>query len=349
MVISGTYNNGTPILECVPNFSEGQNLKVIADIAGAVKQVKGVKLLHIDQGFDANRTVITFAGEPDGVVEAAYNATCKAAELIDMRLHKGVHPRFGAVDVMPFIPVRGISMDETIVYARNLAKRIGNELDISVYCYEQAAYKETRKKLENCRSGEYEGLPAKLADPNWKPDFGPCYLNVRSGAMAVGARKFLVAYNVNLNTADVSIAKKVASLIRESGLIKYEKQSNGALKRISNPGIFKNLKAIGWYIPGYGKSQVSMNVTDIDTTSLHIVFEEIKRLSMGFGVEVTGSELVGLVPLKALLDAGIFYNNKYTPPVYSSEQQLLELAVSKLGLNDVAPFKYKERIIEYLL
>lgn len=349
MSISGLNNIGTPILECVPNFSEGKNLKVIAEIASEVKKVKGVKLLHIDQGYDANRTVITFAGEPEGVVEAAFNSARKAAELIDMRLHKGIHPRFGAIDVIPLIPVRGITMDDTVLHARNLAKRIGEELDITVYCYEYAAYVESRKNLANCRSGEYEGLPAKLSDPHWKPDYGPGFFNPRLGALAVGARKFLIAYNVNLNTTDVSVAKRIASIVRESGLIKKVNQGNGELKRISNPGIFKNLKAIGWYMPRYGKSQVSMNVTDIDTTSLHFVYEEIKKLSQELGIEVTGSELVGLVPFKALLDAGNFYKSITHSPLYNSEEQLLELAVTKLGLNDVAPFKYKERIIEYLL
>jgi glutamate formiminotransferase / formiminotetrahydrofolate cyclodeaminase len=349
MPISGSNSNGTPILECVPNFSEGKNLKVIAEIAGEIKKIRGVKLLHIDQGYDANRTVITFAGEPEGVVEAAFNSARKAAELIDMRLHKGIHPRFGAIDVMPLIPVRGITMDETVLYARNLAKRIGEELDITIYCYEYAAYVESRKNLAHCRSGEYEGLSVKLSDPHWKPDFGSGFFNARLGALAVGARKFLIAYNVNLNTSDVSIAKRIASIVRESGLIKKVNQGNGELKRMSNPGIFKNLKAIGWYMPRYGKSQVSMNVTDIDTTSLHFVYEEIKKLSQELGIEVTGSELVGLVPLKALLDAGNFYKSVSHFPLFNSEEQLLELAVTRLGLNDVAPFKYKERIIEYLL
>lgn len=342
-------SNKSPIIECVPNFSEGKNLKVIAEIAGEIKKIKGVKLLHIDQGFDANRTVISFAGEPELVVEAAFNSARKAAELIDMQMHKGIHPRFGAIDVMPLIPIRGISMEETAECARNLAKQIGEELDIPVYCYEYAAFNEIRRNLANCRAGEYEGLPAKLTNPNWKPDFGPYVFNPKSGALAVGARKFLVAYNVNINTADVAIAKNIASQVRESGLIKKVKLNNGEIQRIAYPGIFKNLKAIGWYVPGYGKSQVSMNVTDVDTTSLHFIYEEIKRLAGEAGVEVTGSELVGLVPLRALLDVGVYYNSKFSTPIYSTEHQLLELAVSKLGLNDVSQFKIQERVVEYLL
>lgn len=342
-------SNENPIIECVPNFSEGKNLKIIAEIAGEIKKISGVKLLHIDQGYDANRTVISFAGVPDAVVEAAFKSSRKAAELIDMRNHKGIHPRFGAIDVMPLIPIRGISMDDTAKLARKLAKQIGEELNISVYCYEYAAFNESRKNLANCRSGEYEGLPQKLANPEWKPDFGPQQFNPKSGALAVGARKYLVAYNVNLNTSDVIIARNIASKIRESGLLKKVKKNNGEIERINTPGIFKNLKAIGWYIPAYGKSQVSMNVTDIDTTSLHFIFEEIKKIGADTGTEITGSELVGLVPLKALLDVGNYYNNKFSTPIYYSEEQLIELAVSKLGLNDVAPFKYKERVIEYLI
>jgi glutamate formiminotransferase/formiminotetrahydrofolate cyclodeaminase len=338
----------SPILECVPNFSEGRDANKIEAIAHEIRKVDGVKLLHVDVGYDANRTVITFAGTPLKVVEAAFNAAKKAAEIIDMRKHKGVHPRFGAIDVLPLIPVRNISIEETVVCARYLAKKIGNELGISVYCYEYAAFFEHRKNLANCRKGEYEGLSEKLSHPDWKPDFGPVTLNDKSGAIAIGARKFLLAYNVNLDTPDENIAKAIAATIRESGQKELINTNTGEKKQVQVPGKFKNLKAIGWYIPAYSKSQVSMNITDIDTTPMHQVFEEIKQLSELKGITVSGSELVGLLPLKALMEAGVYYNTvgKFG---LQSENQLVNLAIEKLGLNDISPFIANERILEYCL
>jgi glutamate formiminotransferase / formiminotetrahydrofolate cyclodeaminase len=327
------------ILECIPNFSEGRDSENIKAIASAIRKVKDVKLLHIDSGFDANRTVITFAGSSEAVFEAAFQAVKKAAEVIDMRIHKGVHPRFGATDVLPLVPISGITMDETIALARKLGERIGNELGIHVYCYENAAFDEKRKNLATCRAGEYEGLPAKLNNQDWKPDFGPVVFNARSGAVAVGARDFLIAYNVNLATDDVKIAKTIAADIRESGRI-GDKQKR--------PGMFKGLKAIGWYLPEHHKVQVSTNITDITQSPVHLVFEEISRRARIYGTTVTGSELIGLIPLKVMAAAGRYYISKNNLGM-ESEKNIIQQAIDHLGLNELTSFYQNERILEFLL
>ncbi|MEM8523725.1 MAG: glutamate formimidoyltransferase [Bacteroidota bacterium] len=327
-----------PILECVPNFSEGRNQAMIDAIASAIRAVEGVQLLHIDVGFAANRTVMTFVGQAGQVVEAAFRAIRTASELIDMRQHQGEHPRIGATDVCPLIPIAGIELEEVVTYATQLASRVGTELDIPVYLYEAAAQKASRKNLATIRKGEYEGLAQKMESENWQPDFGKDF-NARSGATVIGARNFLIAYNVNLNTDSVAIANEIAQEIRESGKIIVE---NGEKKRIK--GKYKSLKAIGWYIKEYGKAQVSMNLTDYNITGMHHVFEACQTSAARLGVEVTGSELIGLVPLDALLAAGKFYQ-----PEATNEVSLLEVAVKVLGLSDLAPFNIEERVIERLM
>ena len=329
------------IVECVPNFSEGRDHDVIWAIADKIAAVKGVKLLDVDPSFDANRTVITFAGTPDAVTRAAFVAAKEASELIDMSAHHGEHPRIGACDVLPFIPISGITMEETVNISRHVAKRIGVRLNIPVYCYEESAYSALRRNLANCRAGEYEGLPEKLNDPKWQPDFGPAIFNVKSGATVVGARNSLVAYNINLKTDSVKIAKNIAKDIRESG--KIITMDNGEKKRIQ--GRLKHVKAIGWYLEQYKIAQVSMNLTNINITPLHAVFQEVIKAASEFGVEVTGSELVGMIPLKALTDAGKFYLKKSDVP----EHELVDIAVRKLGLNDIRPFDAHEKILEYSL
>ncbi len=324
----------TKIIECVPNFSEGKNIRIIKEITAAAESVKGVVLLNVDRGEDANRTVVTFAGDPDSVSEAAFRAIKRASELIDMSLHKGVHPRFGATDVCPLIPLSGITMEETVEYARKLAEKTGNELKIPVYCYEYAAFSEQRKSLANCRSGGYEGLKEKIASEKWKPDFGPDIWSERiakTGATAIGARKILIAYNINLNTKSANIAKSIASKVRESG--------NGGLK---------NVKAIGWYIEEYGKAQVSMNLTDISVTPVHVVFEEVCKKAEEHGVSVTGSELVGLIPLQSMIDAGKYYLQKQNIPGQYFEEELIDKAIEYLGLDELSPFKPRDKIIEHL-
>jgi glutamate formiminotransferase/formiminotetrahydrofolate cyclodeaminase len=347
------------LVECVPNFSEGRNMDVIKQITDQVETVDGVRLLDVDPGAATNRTVVTFVGEPDAVIEAAFQAVKKASEVIDMRHHKGEHPRFGATDVCPLVPVSGITMEETVAYARRLAERIGNELGIPVYCYENAAFTEERRNLANNRSGEYEGLPKKLVDPHWKPDFGPAEFNEKvavTGATAVGARDFLVAYNVNLNTTSTRRANAVAFDIREKGRPiregnsvtgKIKKDENG--KEIWIPGSLKACKAIGWYIEEYGIAQISINLTNISITPVHVAFEEACKKAQERGMRVTGSELVGLIPLKAMLDAGKYFLRKQQRSVGVSEAELVKIAVKSLGLDDLKPFNPKEKIIEYLL
>jgi glutamate formiminotransferase/formiminotetrahydrofolate cyclodeaminase len=324
------------ILECVPNFSEGRDLIIIRQITKEIEAVNGVALLDVDSGKDANRTVVTFAGNLEAVVEAAFRAVKKAAELIDMSKHSGVHPRIGATDVCPLIPVSGISMDETVVYARKLASRIGDELAIPVYCYENAAFVEERKNIANCRSGEYEGLPKKLSDKRWKPDFGVATFNKRSGATVVGARDFLVAYNINLDTTSVELANDIAYNVREKG-------RNGI------SGSLKTVKAIGWFIEEYGKAQVSMNLTDISATPVHIAFDEVCRQAEARGIKVTGSELVGLIPLRSLLNAGRYFLKKQKLSTELSDAELIKVAVELLGLNDVKTFNSDEKIFEYVM
>lgn len=344
------------LIECVPNFSEGRNPLVIKQITDAIEQVEGVKLLNVDPGKATNRTVVTFVGEPDAVIEAAFQGVKKASEVIDMNQHHGEHPRFGATDVCPLVPIANISMEETVKYAHALAKRIGEELSIPVYCYEFAAQNEERRSLANCRSGEYEGLPKKLKDPHWKPDFGPAEFNARSGATAVSARNFLIAYNVNLNTTSTRRANSVAFDVREAGRVKREgnpvtgkivTDENGEPVRI--PGTLKKVRAIGWYIEEYGVAQISMNLTDITITPIHIAFDEVCKSAAERGLRVTGSELVGLIPLKAMIDAGKYFLQKQQRSTGISDAEIIKIAIKSMGLDELAPFNPKERIIEYML
>jgi len=344
------------LIECVPNFSEGQDMNVIRTITNEIEKIEGVRLLDVDPGKATNRTVVTFVGTPDAVLEAAFQAIKMAAEVIDMSRHKGEHPRFGGTDVCPLVPVSNISMEETAQYARKLAERVGKELQIPVYCYENAAFTEERRNLTNCRSGEYEGLPKKLEDPHWKPDFGPASFNPRTGAIAVGARDFLVAYNVNLNTTSTRRANAVAFDIREkgrpvregnpiTGKIKKDEQGN----EVWIPGKLKACKAIGWFIEEYGIAQVSVNLTNISITPVHIAFEEACKSARERGMRVSGSELVGLIPKKAMIDAGKYFLRKQNRSVGVSEEEIIKIAVKSLGLDDLKPFNPKEKIIEYLL
>jgi glutamate formiminotransferase/formiminotetrahydrofolate cyclodeaminase len=333
------------IIECVPNFSEGRDMGIIKQITDTIESPDGVKLLDVDPGRDTNRTVVTFVGEPEKVAEAAFRAVRKASELIDMSKHHGEHPRMGATDVCPFVPVSGITMEETAEYARRLAKRIGDELGIPVYCYENAAFEEKRRNLANCRAGEYEGLSKKLADPEWKPDFGPAVLNKRSGATAVGARDFLVAFNVNLNTTSIRRANAIAFDVREKGRnIKNEK---GEI--INVPGTLKSVKAIGWYIEEYGIAQISMNLTNISVTPVHIAFDEVCRKADSRGIRVTGSELVGLIPLKSILEAGSYFLARQQRSSGVSDEELIKIAVKSMGLSDIHEFNPEEKIIEYVM
>jgi glutamate formiminotransferase/formiminotetrahydrofolate cyclodeaminase len=344
------------IIECVPNFSEGRDMGKIRQITDVIESVKGVKLLDVDPGKDTNRTVVTFVGSPEAVSEAAFLSVKKASEIIDMSKHHGEHPRMGATDVCPFVPVSGITMDETVLYARKVAERIGNELGIPVYCYENAAFKEERRNLASCRSGEYEGLRKKLSDPVWKPDFGPAVFNERAGATAVGARDFLVAFNVNLNTTSTRRANAIAYDVREKGRPEREgdpftgkiiKDENG--ENVMIPGSLKSVKAIGWYIEEYGIAQISMNLTDISVTPVHIAFDEVCRKAEARGVRVTGSELVGLIPLKSLLDAGRYFLNKQERSSGVSDEELIKIAIKSMGLNDIHQFKPEEKIIEFVM
>ena len=347
------------LIECVPNFSEGSNMAIIKQITDQIEAVEGVRLLDVDPGKATNRTVVTFVGTPEEVIEAAFQAVKKASEIIDMRTHKGEHPRFGATDVCPLIPIAGITMEEVVVFARKLAERIGNEIGIPVYCYENAAFTSERRNLANNRSGEYEGLHKKLSDPHWKPDFGPAEFNEKvalTGATAVGARDFLVAYNVNLNTTSVRRANAVAFDIREKGRPvrdghpvtgKIVKDASG--EPVYKSGSLKACKAIGWFIEEYGIAQVSINLTNISVTPVHVAFEEACLKAQERGMRVTGSELVGLTPLKALTDAGKYFLRKQQRSVGVSEEELVKIAVKSLGLDDLKPFNPKEKIIEYLL
>ena len=320
-------------------------MSVIKQITDEVESVEGVKLLDVDPGKDTNRTVVTFVGDPEAVCEAAFRSVRKASEVIDMSKHHGAHPRMGATDVCPFIPVSGISMEETSQYARKVAERIGKELKIPVFCYENAAFEEKRRNLANCRAGEYEGLEKKLADPEWKPDFGPDKMNVRAGATAVGARDFLVAFNVNLNTTSTRRANAIAFDVREKG----RKTVNSRGEEISVTGTLKSVKAIGWYIEEYGIAQISMNLTNIAVTPVHVAFDEVCRKADARGIRVTGSELVGLIPLKAILDAGRYFLAKQERSAGVSDSELIKIAVKTMGLNDIHPFNPEEKIIEYVM
>lgn len=344
------------LIECVPNFSEGVDMSVIKQITAEIEAVDGAKLLDVDPGKATNRTVVTIVGEPESVVEAAFRAVKKAAQVIDMRRHKGEHPRMGATDVCPLVPVANITMEETVEYARALAKRIGEELEIPVYCYENAAFTPERRNLANCRSGEYEGLPEKLKKPEWKPDFGPAAFNAKSGATAVGARDFLVAYNINLNTTSTRRANAIAFDIRERGRVKREGNPlTGKIvlddkgKKVYEPGSLKSVKGIGWYIEEYGIAQLSLNLTNISITPVHVAFEEAVKKAAERGIRVTGSELVGLIPLKAMIDAGKHFLKKQQRSAGISQEEIIKIAVKSLGLDDLKPFNPKEKIIEYMI
>src|SRR5665213_2698056 len=332
------------LIECVPNFSEGVNADVIRLIASEIDSVDGVKLLNVDPGKGANRTVMTFAGEPGQVVEAAFRAIKKAAELIDMRMHKGEHPRIGATDVCPLIPIANITMEETIQYARGLAQRVGEELRIPVYLYEHAQPDKTRHNLSMIRVGQYEGFFEKIKLPAWQPDFGPTVFDAKRGATVIGVRDFLIAYNVNLDTTSVAKANEIAGRVRETG-----RKTLRDRKITTTPGSLRSVKAIGWYIKEYGFAQVSMNLTNIDITPLHIAFEEARFEAEKLGLRVTGSELIGLIPLKAMLAAGEYFRKKNHQPVEANELELVQTAVNELGLSQLSPFNPHERIIEYLL
>jgi glutamate formiminotransferase/formiminotetrahydrofolate cyclodeaminase len=344
------------IIECVPNFSEGRDPSVIDQIAMAIEQVDSVALLDVDPGRATHRTVVTFAGEPQAVVDAAVAAAKVGTVLIDMRGHQGEHPRFGALDVCPLVPVSGVSMEETVELARELGKRLADEVGLTVFCYENAAFTEERRNLADVRSGEYEGLGKKLGDPAWRPDFGPAEFNPRSGATAVGARDFLVAYNINLNTTSTRRANAIAFDVREKGRVEREGHPlTGKIVRDDNgdpvhrPGSLKAVKAIGWFIEEYGVAQISMNLTDVKTTPVHEAFDEVCLRAAARGIRVTGSELVGLVPLQAMLDAGKHYLRKQQRSLGVPDREILKIAVKSMGLDDLKPFDPAEKIIEYKL
>ena len=347
------------LIECVPNFSEGRNLELIHQITDEIEKSEGVNLLDVDPGATTNRTVVTFVGTPECVIEAAFKAIKKAQELIDMRNHHGDHPRFGATDVCPLVPVANITMEETAEYAHKLAKRVGEELHIPVYCYESAAFKPERRNLANCRHGEYEALKERLSSAEWKPDFGPAYMDesvAKSGASAIGARDFLIAVNYNLNTTSTRRANAIAFDVREKGRPKREgnpivgkiiKDENG--EPVMIPGTLKGTKAIGWYIKEYGVAQVSMNITNISATPLHIAFEEVCNKAAARGIRVTGTEIVGLIPKKVLIDAGKYFLQKQHRSLGIDEKELIKIAVKSMGLDDLKPFNPEEKVIEYLI
>ncbi len=347
------------LIECVPNISEGRDIDKINEIANVVETIEGVKLLDIDPGNTTNRTVITFVGEPEKVIDAAFLLIKKASELIDMSNHSGEHPRFGATDVCPLVPIAGITMEETAKYAHKLGERIGKELGIPGYFYENAAKEEKRRNLASCRSGEYEGLKEKLVNPNWKPDFGPANFNEKvskSGATAISARDFLIAYNVNLNTTSTRRANSIAFDIREAGRVKRKGNpitgkkvldKDGNPERV--PGKLKAVKGIGWYIEEYGIAQISYNLTNINITSMHEAFDESCKSAESRGLRVSGSELIGLIPLQAMLDAADYFLIKQERSLGIAESEKIKIAVKSLGLDDLKPFVPEEKIIEYLL
>ena len=343
------------IIECVPNFSEGRNQEVINEISEAISNTKGVHLLNVDPGQATNRTVMTFVGDPDSVISAAFNAIKAASEKIDMSKHSGEHPRFGATDVCPLIPVSNITFDELIPYAEKLAKKVSEELNIPIYLYEHAAREDKRRNLANVRSGEYEGLNKKINSKEWKPDFGSSF-NKKSGATAIGVRDFLIAYNINLNTKSTRLANAIAFDVREKGRIKrkghpvigeivYDKNGNPD----TIPGSLKHVKAIGWYIEEFGIAQISMNLTNITETPIHTVFEEVVKKANARGASVTGSELVGLIPLKSMIDAGKYFLKKQNRSIGIPEEDIIKIAIESLGLNQVKTFDPNKNIIEYYL
>jgi glutamate formiminotransferase/formiminotetrahydrofolate cyclodeaminase len=344
------------LIECVPNFSEGIDLSIITQITNEIEKIDGVRLLNVDPGKATNRTVVTFVGTPQAVIDAAFVAIKKAGELIDMSKHKGEHPRMGATDVCPLIPIANISMEETAKWAVKLAKRVGEELSIPAYLYEAAQPNTNRNNLSVIRAGEYEGFFKKIKLPEWKPDFGPAEYDAKRGATVIGARDFLVAYNVNLNTTSTRRANSIAFDVREAGRVKREGNSiNGKIVTDENgnpvniPGSLKSVKAIGWFIEEYGVAQISMNLTNINITPLHIAFDEVCKKATERGIRVTGSELVGLVPLKSLIDAGKYFLLKQQRSVGVSEKELIKIAIKTMGLDELSPFNPEERIIEYLL
>jgi len=341
------------IVECVPNISEGRRPEIYHAVADAAASVQGVTLLNVDPGADTNRTVITFVGEPDAVIEGAFRLVKKGVELIDMSAHRGAHPRIGAVDVVPFIPVANVSMDDCVELARKLGERVGKELGVPVFLYEYACSAPHRRNLADIREGEYEGCAKKLLDPRWQPDFGPARFVPRTGAIVVGARKFLVAYNVNLNTLDKRLATRVAFDVRERGRMKRDDDGNPIVdakgEPVWEPGILKSVKAVGWVIPEFGCAQVSINLTDLDVTPLHVAFDTCDERARERGLRVTGSEIVGLVPRNVLLDAGRHYLGRMGRPTGVPEAALMHAAIRTLGLSEVKPFDPKERVIEYRL
>ena len=344
------------LIECVPNFSEGRDLNMIRQITDEVESVEGVRLLNVDPGKATNRTVVTFVGEPDKVIEAAFLAIKKAGELIDMSKHTGEHPRMGATDVCPLIPISNISMEETAEYARRLAGRVGLELRIPAYLYEYAQDDKKRNNLSIIRAGEYEGFFKKIKLPEWKPDFGPAEFDAKRGATVIGARDFLIAYNVNLNTTSVRRANSIAFDVREAGRVMREGDpvngkiiTDGSGKPRTIPGSLRAVKAIGWYIEEYGVAQISMNLTNIELTPVHKAFDEVCIRASERGIRVTGSELVGLIPLKSMLDAGKYFLAKQQRSTGVSEKELIRMAIKSMGLDELFPFKPGERIIEYLL
>lgn len=342
------------LIECVPNFSEGRDLEMIRQITTAIESVDGISLLNVDPGASTNRTVVTFAGSPEAAVEAAFRGIQKAAELIDMRKHKGAHPRMGATDVCPFIPVSNVSWEEAIACAHALGKRVGEELKIPVYLYEKAAKDPSRSNLSIIRSGEYKGFFDKIKEAAWKPDFGPSVFNEKAGATVIGAREFLVAYNVNLNTRAERRATSVAFDVRENGRVKTDDgtpqgkpvlDANGEPVRV--PGMLKHVKAIGWYVEEYGFAQVSMNLTNIEETPLHAAFDACNEAASNRGLRVTGSEVVGMLPKKCLVEAGKYFLRKQQWSEGASEEELIAIAIRSMGLNELKPFDPKERIIEF--
>ena len=344
------------LIECVPNFSEGRDKDKIRQITDSIAKIKGVKLLNVDPGKATNRTVVTFIGDPESVIEAAFRGIKKAGEIIDMRLHHGEHPRMGATDVCPLVPISNISMEEVVEYAHALGYRVGAELGIPGYYYEYAAKLPKRRNLAYCRSGEYEGLKKKLNEPDWEPDFGPSHFNSKTGATAIGARDFLIAYNINLNTTSTRRANAIAFDIREKGRIKRTGDPlTGEIVRnkkgdpVYIPGSLKHVKGIGWYIEEYGIAQLSLNLTNIIETPIHVAFDEACKCAEKRGIRVTGSELIGLVPLDAILEAGRYFLKKQKRSLGIPEHEIIKIAIKSLGLNDLAPFDPKERIIEYML
>ncbi len=339
------------LVECVPNFSEGRDLAKIKLITDEIESIENIKLLDVDPGKDTNRTVVTFIGTPESVLEAAFRAIAKAAEVIDMTKHTGEHARMGATDVCPFVPVSGVSMEECADLARKLGKRVGDELKIPVYLYENAASRPERQNLADVRAGEYEGLPKKLKDPEWIPDFGPAEFNAKSGATAISAREFLIAYNINLNTREVKHAKEIAFSIREKGRLKRDESGKVMADKDGNklrvPGLFNYCKAVGWYMDDFGRAQISMNLTNYKETPPHLVFDKCCELAAELGIRVTGSELVGLIPLAAIKEAGLYFLQKQGKTLGVPESELIHIAVLSMGLSDLYPFEPDKKIIEY--